>query len=163
MVALAVEVFLLVRENSDLKSAQSITQVGIGDILNLQGLEPLTPNLKFEQSGEMLLFVFTTSCGYCKDNLPQWELLSSLAKDSGVESIAISLDTQVATADYAVEHGLTYPVLIATDPNEFGKSNGIGRVPQTIIRTQSGAVQAVWIGKLEDERVAEILSLLTTN
>lgn len=61
-----------------------------------------------------VLFVFNTSCPYCLASLPAWNGIAGTVRTQASDSVpvyGISLDPPAATAAYAAEHGLTFPVL----------------------------------------------------
>ena len=63
-----------------------------------------------------VLFVFSTSCEFCKASLPAWKRIAGeFAANSQVEVVGISVDSVEATRRYVAEHGLELPVVSFTD------------------------------------------------
>jgi thiol-disulfide isomerase/thioredoxin len=79
-----------------------------------------------------VLFVFTTTCPYCRASLPAWQSLAERADSltslgiSAPRVVGLSLDSITATAAYVQEHGLRFPV------SQFGS-----RRDQALYRTRS--------------------------
>jgi len=59
-----------------------------------------------------VLFVFSTSCQYCKASLPAWkQIAAELAASDRAEVVGVSTDSVEPTRRYLVQHG------IALSPN----------------------------------------------
>jgi protein-disulfide isomerase len=64
-------------------------------------------------SGQVqLLFVFSTSCGYCKESLRAWKQIArEFSDDADVLVRGISVDRVDAAREYVREHELPFPVV----------------------------------------------------
>lgn len=61
-----------------------------------------------------VLFVFTTTCGFCLQAIPAWSAIArraSALRSPRTAVYGISLDPESATTAYASAHSLRYPVL----------------------------------------------------
>jgi peroxiredoxin len=60
-----------------------------------------------------LLFLFTTTCQFCRQSLPAWkEIAARVQREHGasVEVLGVALDSVPLAAPYAATHRLPYPV-----------------------------------------------------
>jgi len=75
VVILAVEVVILARQNGDLKGrvAYDSWTIGVGDHLETDNMLPLDSTQVLPTKWYRLVFVFTTTCTFCKLNLDRWE------------------------------------------------------------------------------------------
>jgi len=98
-----------------------------------------------------VVYVFTTTCPYCRATLPIWGLVfDSLARlpSSNVQVVAVSLDSAAATSAYAAEHQLRYPIAFFPDwkSPRFFRAHA---VPQTLVLSRFGVVLYSHVGLLE--------------
>lgn len=105
-----------------------------------------------DPSGRQVVFVFTTTCPYCRATLPVWQLIfDSLARQqpNGVQVVAMSLDSTTLTSAYAAEHGIRYPIAFFPDwkAPRFFRARA---VPQTLVLSHLGEVLYAHIGLLEE-------------
>lgn len=101
--------------------------------------------------GRQVVFVFTTTCPYCRATLPVWGLVfDSLARlpTAGVQVVAMSLDSTTVTSAYAAEHRIRYPVAFFPDwkAPRFFRARA---VPQTLVLSHRGEVLYSHVGLLE--------------
>lgn len=100
-----------------------------------------------------LIFI-STRCGPCEQLLPEFERIGSLAARSGVDLILVSGDALEQTQNYAREHNIHLPVLVAPrDENAFFTDYRITGTPAFCYIDKQGRVQAAGIpgGKLQGE------------
>jgi putative oxidoreductase len=164
------EVVLLATQNKELKSRLALL-VGQTNREPLKPGELLPPFLASDLSGrhvtigygpstgETVIFLFSTGCTACKRNLSNWEQIGRQAAEMGARLLAVSLDAPDATANYAVEHRLAYPVLVTSD-SMFVRYYRPFLTPQTLLIDAHGRVQKVWLGLLEGQDVEDVLGHL---
>jgi hypothetical protein len=98
-----------------------------------------------------VVYVFTTTCPYCRATLPIWGLVfDSLSHmpSSKVQVVAMRLDSAAATAAYAAEHHLQFPIAFFPDwksPRYFRAH----AVPQTLVLSHFGVVLYSHTGLLQ--------------
>ena len=112
---------------------------------------------KAEEGTRQVLFIFDTTCPFCRTSLPAWENLSDrLASvgEPGVHVYGISLSPEAETRQYVDEHGLTFPVLRFPDDKlrSLYRANG---VPQVIVLDHEGRVIHTRPGELEEGAVLD--------
>jgi thiol-disulfide isomerase/thioredoxin len=109
-----------------------------------------------DTAARQLVFVFTTTCPYCRATLPVWAALADSARVARppAEVVGLGLDSLPRVRDYAAEHALTYPV--ATFPD--WKTAQLARaraVPQTLVLNHWGEVVFAHTGRLESGPVLD--------
>ena len=65
-------------------------------------------------TGRQVVFIFTSTCPYCRASLPAWRQLArdiDTVRDARVQVIAISWDSVEQTRRYIAEQGLGFPVV----------------------------------------------------
>ncbi len=102
-----------------------------------------------EGQRQLLLF-FTTTCQYCRASLPAWKKLGKMLDgDSTVALVAISLDSVHVTREYAIEHGLSSPVITFPD-SKYRRLYRARSVPQIVVLETDGQVSYARRGVLAD-------------
>ncbi|MBM4162479.1 MAG: TlpA family protein disulfide reductase [Ignavibacteria bacterium] len=164
VIVLAIQVVVLSSQNKKLKQprAPSIAeQLQVGDTLVLHRLELVQDGSKLDTtSRRQMIFIFTTTCPFCKEIVPTWNELSVMAQSS-LSVFAVSLDSKDLTSEYIKQNRVSYPVLVANDAKTFKKINKTHVVPQTILVERNGKVQKVWTGKLSQENLKEVAALIS--
>lgn len=166
LASLSVVIILLINKNSELTEAIekfNSPQLKEGDIFKPQRLFDLKGNeleMGFKSAGKKLLFIFTTTCPYCKKNLPNWETLNKQLKNR-YEIIGISADSLDITRKFVEENEIEFPVYISANP-KFRVDNKISGVPQTLIITEN-KVEKFWLGSLNPKIVQEIINNFIIN
>lgn len=110
-----------------------------------------------------VLFVFNTTCPFCRASLPTWGGAAARLRDHGVETYGVSLDGPELTQAYVEQHGLAYPVVCLTD----SKHRALYRasvVPQTLVLDADGQVRYARLGavtgpSVEDSIVTAVTAL----
>lgn len=168
LVLLSVTVFLLVRDNRRIRQANALITIAnahprVGarvprfEARTLAGdsLVPFQPS-----SGVRLLFVFNTSCEFCKASMPALAEIQSRinAESSPIPSrlLAIGLDSIPALTRYAVEHSMSTPV-VPMDQVDAQMSR-LSVVPVLLAVDSSGMVQYARVGGLTHGFVVDSLA-----
>jgi peroxiredoxin len=98
-----------------------------------------------------VLLVFGIGCPYSRASLPWWNALANrLAGESRVRIYGVSLDSLEAARAYAMEHGLTFPVVGLTGRRAQSLFR-LRRVPQVLILNDEGRVAFTRLGVVESE------------
>ena len=110
-----------------------------------------------------VLFVFSTSCEFCKASLPAWkQIAAELAASDRAEVVGVSIDSVEATRRYLAENGIELPVVSLTD-QRLRALYRAGITPQTTIIDADGRVGYSHLGAVTDPLVIDsILSAATT-
>jgi peroxiredoxin len=103
-----------------------------------------------DSTAKQVLFVFNTTCPFCRSIIPIWHEMADSLRRVGrpVQVLAISLDPVDTTRLYVSEHKLRYPVL--TFPQaKFERLYRAAAVPQTVVLDWTGTVLYARVGTLE--------------
>jgi peroxiredoxin len=160
IVFLAIEVVVLAKQNRELKETQDFTKLEplkAGDVFELSGLRGASPIETFPDHPQyQIIFVFTTSCPFCTQNISAWRQIEEKGLNEGIPVIGISLDGRDKTFEYAKLHSLTYPIFFPGEAKSFERRNRIKGVPRTIFRGPNGKVEKIWNGRLSESDVEEV-------
>ena len=102
-----------------------------------------------------VLFVFSTSCQYCKASLPAWKRIAAeLAASDRAEVVGVSTDSVEPTRRYLVQHGIELPVVSFTDRRLLAMYRA-GTTPQTLIIDADGRVGYSHLGAVTEPVVID--------
>ncbi|MBI4429572.1 MAG: redoxin domain-containing protein [Ignavibacteriales bacterium] len=153
--------FTLAKQNALLKKENLPVRrpLSTGEIMSVRDLTPLVSRFRspLELKEKQLIFVFTTTCKFCKANVSQWQQLASAAKQRNVKVFGISRDSMSKTAAYVNDNSIRYNVFVPNDIKQFGEANRLPGVPLTIVREPTGTVEGIWVGTLDDKQTKEVL------
>ena len=109
-----------------------------------------------------LLFVYNTSCAYCRATIPTWHLLADRFRgDPAVKVVAVSLDSLEATRSYTRQHALRYPSAILLDERAASLFR-FNNVPQTLVIDERGRVMHSRVGRLDTPGAADSVAAAVT-
>ncbi len=161
VVLLATQVYFLSMENRSLKAGgemKSLTAVASGvqfagmPVASLDGQEQ---TLVFDQpDAKKLLFLFSTNCQYCTENIVNWEALIA-SHSSRVELLAISENSVEETHIYQQDNSFPGEILVAL-PDDYRERYDVMAVPQTVLLNRDGIVEKAWLGRLNGEQLEDI-------
>ena len=99
------------------------------------------------ENGPVVAAFFKISCPVCQFTFPFVERLYKRYGGDGVSFLGISQDDARATAKFAKEYGLTFPMLI-DDENDYVVSNayGLTNVPTIFLIDTDGTVKVSSMG-----------------
>lgn len=106
-----------------------------------------------------VIAVFTTTCPYCEENLPNWDRLATALEAAQLPFLGVSLHPAAETANYVSSHDLDWPVWVAE--SSAASRLKIQAVPTTIVYSANGNVHDAWRGVLPDDVVDEILAAVS--
>jgi len=100
---------------------------------------------------KVVLHFFATWCGVCKTELPSVRAVQrGLAEDEVLLAIVADAEDPEHVRRFATEHGLTYPILLATD--EVLRAYAVDRFPTNYYLNGDGSVStsstglSTWLG-----------------
>jgi peroxiredoxin len=106
-----------------------------------------------------VLFVFDTICPFCGVAAPTWNDIAAQAARRGCNAYGLSLGAPQATARYAAEHGLRFPILLLDSERNKGLLRAEA-VPQTLVVGSGGLVLLARPGVLTDAAADSIVAQL---
>ncbi|MCH9648873.1 MAG: peroxiredoxin family protein [Deltaproteobacteria bacterium] len=165
LIALAVTVFGLVRENRELRKPSILENASIeeGEVFpafpafDLKGESRLV-DLTESKRGS-LVFVLNTLCPACRENQASWRTLYEQEKDR-YEILGISLDDIDSTAKYRQANDLPFSLVVPKDIPDFTTTHKIDRIPLTLQIDHNGEVHSSWLGVLTDDSLAQLTASL---
>lgn len=153
----------LIRQNRQLKAQISLPapnlQVATGvQVPDLKGFDLGGKPLEVAYGRDprkVLVLVYSPTCHFCDENWPRWwDLISALDRDL-VRPVAVDV-TSTSTAVFLVEHRLRdFPIMNQVDPNARINYH-FQLTPQTILVDQTGKVEKVWSGVLDNSALQEL-------
>ncbi len=164
VLALTVEVFVLAKQNRELKSNGVVAKqadIKVGDLFSFGELIPVTTSNPVDSSVSQLVYLFTTTCPFCVQNIRSWEELKVVASNKRMHVVGICLDAPEKASGYAVQNKITYEVYVPKDYAKFRLWNRINSVPTTILRSRNGYAERVWLGILRGEQMKEIAEAIS--
>lgn len=105
---------------------------------------------KTSDGRRQLLFIFNTTCGFCRRTIPVWKGIASKlgGAASEVEIFGISTDGEAVTREYASREGVGFPVLRFPEAKLARLYRVVG-VPLTLVVDHEGQVVYARGGSLE--------------
>lgn len=98
---------------------------------------------------KLLVITFSPGCPACQANQEGWIKLASALKQKAVRVLWLSRDPIEITRDYCVKHGIPLPETLADPPYRTFVQLGLARVPNTLLVEETGRVEKVWPGRLD--------------
>ncbi len=101
--------------------------------------------------GRQVLFVFTTTCPYCKSTLPAWQEIQAAldtVRSVPVAVYGVSLDSVDVTRRYVAANRLPYPV-VRFPEDKLVAIYRAGAVPLTVVLDENGRMLHSRLGELK--------------
>jgi len=170
VVAMAVELVLLIRQNRRLKDSIGRLETTITEMQAAPGRQPLASGLQAgdlaptvllpaidgsrvavaydEPERETWLLVFSPDCPACVANIENWKRLEQGSDPAGRRLVYVSTASADRTSTFITERQLGGTVLLG-DPRSLAGFR-LTFIPTTIRIAPGGEVRDVWIGRLPD-------------
>ena len=157
----------LIHQNRGLKAQLSLPpptlEVAVGvQVPDLRGFDLSGKPLEVlygKDPRKVLVFVFSPTCAFCDDNWSNWQQVITALNHEAVRPVAVDVTSTVNSLFLAKHQLADVPVLVQVDPRAT-LSYRFHLTPQTILIDQTGKVEKVWTGILNDSAVAELKQLL---
>lgn len=147
---------LLVVQNKSLRAYASRMDQSLelkpGTLLpSMEGLDPQGNKMKLDYGVDprkTLLLVYSSSCGACQENMPNWEAITRGIDQEAYRVVAVSLSPR-GSKEYLSRYDIgSIPVVAEVNPKTRVAYN-FTVTPQTILIGLDGRVEKVWTGLLE--------------
>lgn len=102
------------------------------------------------QPGKQVLFVYTTTCPYCRATLPAWKRIAAAADTMTVAKVqvyGVSLDSADVTRRYEQANALPYPTLRFPEERYVAMYRA-GAVPLTLVLDETGRTVYSRVGEI---------------
>lgn len=110
--------------------------------------KPLVKTLKDYKGEVVLLNIWATTCGPCRDEMPTIEKLYKDYEPKGLKVVAVSTDLPGMTKairDFKNEYGLTFEILYDSVSN-IHRQYQIYGYPYSYVISRDGVIHKIWIG-----------------
>jgi peroxiredoxin len=114
------------------------------------------------QGRDRLLFFYTPSCPYSRQQFPGWLDLADRADKSKIEVLGLVADAEdkAKLRDYLHEMGLGRPSGVtfttALVPKEVRSTYKLSETPITLLIANDGTVKKVWAGRWDSKALASV-------
>ena len=111
------------------------------------------------QGKVMVLNLWATWCGPCREEIPVMVKLQQKYRDQGLTFVGVAMDEKGPVEKYAKAMGINYPILLGDlTLGEFGQrlGNNTGGLPYTVIVDRSGKIITTRLGGV-DEKFLELM------
>ena len=132
--------------------------------LNVKTLDGQKVHLKDLRGKLVVLNLWATWCGPCKDELPMLVKTARALASPDLVFIAISVDdskTQDRIPDAAKKFGITFPVWAGANGDDLYKLSKGEAVPATIFIDRDATIEARVSGQIRESELKERLNWLT--
>lgn len=104
-----------------------------------------------------LLYVFTTWCHTCRDNMERWNSLTGRLSGEHVRIVGVCLDSLYRVKQLLSEMPLAFATYSVGGDTVTPRAYKMSGVPMTILLTEQGTVMKVWIGLLDEKGTEAVL------
>ena len=121
----------------------------------LQTLDGQTVRLSSLRGKPVILNVWASWCGPCKEEMPALQKIYAEYKDRGLQVVAVNMtfqDNRADAASFATKYGLTFPIPLDT-ASDVGKKYLVSALPSSYFIGSNGIIVDVIIGGPIDEAV----------
>lgn len=150
LVALAANRYFFNPQSASPDQAAARRSIKVGDRIPL-------PDFNWAQSERTLLLVLSTNCHFCTESAPFYRRLAQeKTRRGGTRLVAVLPQDAAASRKYLSDHGVSVDEIRRAAPGDIP----VGGTPTLILADKTGTVVTSWIGKLESDKEAEVLSRL---
>lgn len=164
----------LQRENSELEKTNRQLELSASELLSgppvaqpgdvvpafqTTNLEGNRIAVNYDGSSRYLLFIFSPVCSVCADEVPKWNRLAQLAREGNISCFGVSLDAADLTRANLANSKPNFDVLIMPSL-AIRRAYRVVAEPVVFLVSEQGAVDWVHYGRLSDQKIAELSSLM---
>jgi peroxiredoxin len=121
-------------------------------------LEGQRANVSYGGSQKHLLFIFTSHCSICAEQLPVWSRIADEISADGCQVHLVSIDDADETKAHLGGRYQNLPVVVAPSPMNLVRTYRVSGFPQVMLISGQGVVEWVQTGRLPDEKIQELIS-----
>jgi hypothetical protein len=166
VVILAVDVVILASQIKELKQgprrSSSDRSLQVGDSLILGGGKQVYGPIISSSTNAGLYFIYTTKCPFCRRSLSAWSMIDSIVSGSHIVVRGVCMDSLQNCLQYSADHRLKFAVFVPDSAERFKKQNHIAGVPCTVLVSDSGRVEKLWLGMVDEEKLSDVKKELAT-
>lgn len=108
----------------------------------------------------MVLNLWATWCGPCREEIPMIVKFHEKYRERGLIFIGLALDDKIPVEKFAKELKINYPILLGeADLGEFARrlGNSKGLLPYTVIIDRTGKILMTRLGGIDEKFLAQVL------
>jgi peroxiredoxin len=102
-----------------------------------------------------VMLVFSPRCGYCTENMPNWQSIAQNLDRKRYRILAVSI-TADGVKEYVTQHSLPDVPIIADVEPRSRVSYEMNVTPQTILIDSQGRVEKIWTGVIQPDERTEV-------
>jgi peroxiredoxin len=106
-----------------------------------------------------VMLVFSPRCGYCTQNMPNWQSIAQSLDPKLYRIVAVST-TAEGVKEYVAKNSFPNVPLIADVEPRGRVSYEMNVTPQTILIDSQGRVEKIWVGLLQPDDQTEVKQFL---
>jgi len=125
---------------------------------SLVGMAMPLKDVNWEANGKTLVMYLSTTCGYCNASVPFYQRLEKAKPQTGLKMIAVFLQNQDVATQYLNANKVGVDEIISGSLQKVG----ISGTPTILLVDKKGVISDLWVGKLTEEKEAEVLAKLTS-
>jgi peroxiredoxin len=141
------------------------TSTAIGDFapaISVEKLDGTRASLEDYKGKAIMLNVWATWCGPCRNELPAIQAAYEQYRDKGVEFLGVNMQEDKNTVSRFVEqYKLTYPILL-DQSGSVAKAYRVSGVPTTYFIDKEGIIRAKWVGEMNADVITKGITLAMT-
>lgn len=116
----------------------------------------------YDGSARRLLFIFSPVCSVCVEEVPKWNQIAQLARSRNFSAFGVSLKAADLTKASLPDVRRDFDVLIMPTM-AIQRGYRVVAEPVVFLISKQGTVDWVHYGRLNDQRIAELSSLIQAN
>ena len=166
VVILAVDVVILASQIKELKQGprrpSRDKSLQVGDSLVLGSGKQVYGPLISSSTNAGLCFIYTTKCPFCRRSLSAWSMIDSIAAGGHIAVRGVCMDSLQNCVQYSADHHLRFAVFVPDSTERFKQQNHIAGVPWTVLVSDSGRVEKLWLGVVDEEKLSDVKKELSS-
>ena len=118
--------------------------------------------ISYKQKGtKKIFFYFSSSCPYCNEQFPTWNQLRTAVDNTKYEVFGLTSERENVEKlkNYLKKEDAT-SLLTLKLPQNIEKEYKLSLTPTTVIISENGIVEKIWVGKWDDKTKKEAYSYL---
>lgn len=158
--------YSLSKENEQLRKTVARTvSPEVGDAVppfETTDLEGKQVNVNHSKSQKQILFILSTDCSVCAEQLPSWNRIAAQLNSANYIVRGVSLNSADETKKYFEGKDHTFQIVLAP-VRSFVRTYRVSKIPQTVIISEEGIVEWSHTGLLPHNKLEELALKLGVN
>lgn len=134
--------------------ARSIPAVSAPEVVKGKSVDGRALGVDWKRNNRTLVLAISTTCHYCKDSIPFYQKLGAAGAD--VKMVAVLPQPVTESQQYLNGAGVHVDDVRQVPLNTLG----VRGTPTLLLVNDVGVVTDVWVGKLQPDQEAQVLTVL---